>query len=159
MKEYFMTLMSVALLNGILHMISPEGDIKKYVRLLGALCLLCAMTVPLFSALAEGEGSLNFLTEFGQGTEQSNYDEIYQNSLLNGNKTETEKNIKTRMIQELSMEASTFDVSAEIVLKNEKTDLESVTVTLRDSAIFADPRQIIEWINGVYECSCVIVYE
>ena len=159
MKEYFMTLMSVALLNGILHMISPEGDIKKYVRLLGALCLLCAMTVPLFSALAEGEGSLNFLTEFGQSTEQSNYDEIYQNSLLNGNKTETEKNIKTRMIQELSIEASTFDVSAEIVLKNEKTDLESVTVTLRDSAIFADPRQIIEWINGVYGCSCVIVYE
>ena len=42
MKGFVITLISVAFLNGAVGMVSPEGDIKKYVRLAGALCILAA---------------------------------------------------------------------------------------------------------------------
>ena len=159
MKEYLMTLMSVSLLNGIIHMISPEGDIKKYVRLLGALCLLCAIAVPIFAALSEGGPDLSFLSEIGQEAEQQNYDEIYQNTLIQSGEAEAAKVMKNRMIQELSMKNETFDVSVEFVSKNDDIVLGNVTVLLRDSAIFTDPRQVIDWVNEVYQCPCIIVYE
>ena len=83
MREYLTSLLSVSLLGGLLTMLSPEGDLKKYVRLLCSLCLLCAMVSPLFSTFAEGELSLDHLWERMEPSESLDYDEIYHQSLQN----------------------------------------------------------------------------
>ena len=158
MREYLSILISVALLGGVIGMLSPEGELKKYLRLLCSLCLLCAMVVPFFSALREGELSLDGLFE-SEESESVDYDEIYNQSLLNGNRENAENIIQSRIAQAFDLSYDSFEVRAMLSLKNNKYVLEEIALILHPEAIFADPKKLTEFVNESYDCPCVVIYE
>ena len=155
MREYLLTLMSVALLGGIVGMISPEGDIKKYVRLIGALCLLCAISRPIATSIYDGSLDMDGLLENGAEHESVNYEQIYENMLSEGGKSYAKEVIKGYIAKDLELEESTFDIE----ITSDSEGVESVTVYLRDEAIFADPKKIAEYVNDKFGCACVVVYD
>ena len=156
MKEYLMTLMGVALLNGIVGMLSPEGELKKYVRLLGACCLICAIAQPVFSLLSEGNWKIESLWEGSAAQESEAYEQLYEDILLSGSERYAAETVKRNMMEHFELSDSSFDVS---VWRGEDGETALVTVTLRDEAIFADPHNIIAYIKEVYECSCTVIYD
>lgn len=159
MREYLTSLLSVSLLGGLLTMLSPEGDLKKYVRLLCSLCLLCAMVSPLFSAFAEGELSLDHLWEQMEPSESLDYDEIYHQSLQSGNRENAKNIVKRRVLSEFELSDDALDVEVFFDIKNEQYSLEEIRVILHPKAIFVDPQTLSEWINETYSCPCVVIYD
>ena len=152
-----MTLISVALLNGIMSMLSPEGDTKKYVRFVGSLCLLCALASPIYGLLSDGKIDTDGLLSYPDEAE-SGYEEIYMNALANGAKENAETAIRSRICETFSLSEDSLDVTLELLCDGGKYSVQGVLVTLNNSAVFADPRDISALVNEICGCGCTVVY-
>ena len=153
-----MTAIGVAVVVGVCGMLTPEGETKKYVRFAGALCLICALTAPIIRAVSQGDTALeNIFTTLDPEVE--NYDEIYKNSLAEGAKSNAEAILSERLIKQFNLSADSFDVSLYLTYDGASYSVESAQVTLKSSAVFADPREISEFINGELDCPCYVVYD
>ena len=159
MRSYLMSLISVALLGGVVGMISPEGDLKKYVRLLGTLCLLCAMVGPVFSLLQDDGLRLDGWLENLAPDDEINYEEIYNNALVEGGEKQAAEAIRTSILNSFALPEDSIEVDVEFILENDEEKRSRVQILLRDKAIFADPREIISHVESMGSCQCVIVYE
>ncbi len=158
MGKFIITLMSVALLGGIMGMLSPEGDTKKYVRLVGSLCLLCTMASPLYGLLSEGEIDLENLFSFSAET-GGGYEDIYRDAIAEGAKENAEAALKAGLIEKFGLSEESFDVSLSLGYENEEYFIESARVFLHNSAVFADPRDISAYINSECGCACTVEYD
>ena len=159
MKEYFLTLMAVAVLNAVMGMLSPDGDLKKYVGLLGTLCLLLAMAQPLLGWQGEGQGFLADLWDPEMGEETPDYGEIYGQALTSGGKQNLETLLREQIAQEFSIPEDSLAVSVGLVIEDGEGQVSQVRLTLRDSAVFADPRALTEYINQRLDCPCIVLYD
>ena len=106
-----MTLMGVALLNGIVGMLSPEGALKKYVRLLGALCLICAIAHPIFSLLSEGNWKIEALWEGSAAENSEAYEELYEDILLSGSERYAAEKLRGELMGRFELSEASFDVA------------------------------------------------
>ncbi len=153
-----MTLTGVMLLSGVITMLSAEGALKKYVRLLCGFCLLCALITPLFQWSSRGEFDPRQLWD--RVTEEGESDEVlWQDALAEGSRQAVENELKTRLCAAFELPADSLTVAAQIVSKNDRYELESVTLLLEDSAIFADPKKMIGLVEELGHCRCVVIYE
>ena len=159
MKEYLMTLSGVMILSTLISTVCAEGNLKKYVRLLCSLCLLCALISPLFRLLSEGEFDPVTLWEDAVEGEESDYDDIYHQALIENQVSYAEKLMKKQLSEEFELGEGTFDVRMETVSENGTAHVECVTLVLRDSAIFADPTKLAEYINETQKCECIVIYD
>ncbi len=158
MKTYWATLLGVMVLSVVINMICHDGNLKKYVRLLSTLCVLCVLAAPLISLASEGGLDGGALWEELVETPSEDYDEIYHQALLNGSADYLESTLKSEMASSFSLASESFDVEAQFVSENDTYKLDEIRITLRDSAIFADPKQMISYVNEQLECDCVIIY-
>ena len=158
MREYLMTLIAVSLFSGIVGMISPEGDLKKYVRLLCTLCLLCAMIGPILSLFTDSDFFLGDWAEEGE-EDAIDYEEIYNNALVSGGERQAEEVIHNSIVQTFSLPSDSLEISVKTKSKNESESMADVTVILHDGAIFADPQEILTHIGKMGDFRCVIVYD
>ena len=157
MNGFIITIISVALLGGIMGMLSPEGDTKKYVRFVGALCLLCALIMPVYGILSEGQIDLDSLFSFSEETENG-YEDVYINALSEGARENAEAEVKKQICESFGLSEESLDVSLELYYDGEKYNVSSATVSLHSSAVFADPREISALVNGLCGCSCSVIY-
>ncbi len=158
MKEYLMTLTAVSLWSGLVGMISPEGDMKKYVRLLCTLCFLCIMVQPLIPLLSEDRDPLGELISAGEGNGEQ-YEEIYENTLLSGGRSYAESVIEAQLESAFSLPSKSLTVRATVKTEGDTTELTEITVLLRDAAVFADPKEITDYVNQSFHCPCTVVYD
>ncbi len=158
MKEYLVTLTAVSLWSSLIGMISPEGDMKKYIRLLCTLCFLCIMAQPLIPLLSEER---DFFGEIIQRGEESGeqYEQIYESTLLSGGQSYAESVIEAQLVQRFSLPAEALTVRTTLNTEGETVILAQITVLLRDEAIFADPREITDYVNESFQCPCTVVYD
>lgn len=157
MKAFWMTLVGVSLLSGALFVLCPKGH-KKYLRLLTGLCLLSVMAGPLLSLADDG---LSGLAE-GLVPEEdalSNYDEIYNQTLLQADAAYLEELIEKQIEKSFSMDRESFFVTVSLVIEENKAVMKKTTVVLHGSAVAADPYPIIEKVEQMTEAPCVIVYD
>ncbi len=162
MKEFLITLMAVAILVGVVGMLTPDGNLAKYVRFAGMLCLLCALASPIvtvLSALTDGDGfAEEILGDIGE-KEEERYDEIYNNTLMDGSAKYAEEVMKSELTQQFSLPKDSLSVSVELVMENELYQIERVMVVLGEQAVFVDPRQVISFVNERWNCTCTVVYD
>ena len=161
MKEFLITLMAVAILNGVVGMLTPDGNLGKYVRFAGMLCLLCALASPVVTVIgAFGDGGefLDGILGDKAEREEENYDEIYNNTLMNGSASYAQEIMENALLQHFNLPQDSLSVSVELVMENEAYQIERVVVSLGEQAIFADPRDIISFVNDRWNCTCTVVY-
>jgi hypothetical protein len=155
MESFVITLIAVAVLNGAVGMISPEGDVRKYVRLVGSLCILCVMAYPLISFMGEGIP----MPDISHNVEENvqNYEDIYESALLDGGKSVVEQSVKSRLSEKFSLSGESFDVK--LILDEEELRVSSVNVYLHSTVINIDPRKISDFVSSDMGYRCEIIYD
>ena len=158
MRNFVITLLSVAFLNGAIGMISPDGDIKKYVRLAGALCILAAIVSPLYFAINSGD--LYFGEDFmDQVLDESTYESQYESALLDAGEKSLAEAVKKSLCAELGMSEKNFGVSVRIVEVDSEYRIENVEVALYSTAVNTDPRDISAFVKNKTGGECTVIYE
>ena len=159
MREYWVAFVAVAILNGVVGMIAPEGEIKKYVRLLGSLCLLCAVVQPVLGWISEGDEWTSYLWEDTKEELETDYDEIYNQSLIQGGEKNAETIVKNRILETFELSNESLDVQLDFAIEKETLRIEEIRLTIRNDAIFLDPRLLTEYVNEEYSCRCTVIYD
>ncbi len=157
MKEVIIIICAVSLLCGAVQIISPEGDVRKYIRLVGSLCIICAIAAPVLGAVGSGEIDLGGLIEGSD--DEGHYEEIFGNSLLQGSKKQAQESLKSEIIKKYDLPEDSIEVRLEVSEDNGKLSIRRAAVILYGSAVFADPEEICDLINERVGCECDIVYE
>ena len=153
-----MTLISVAILNGVLGMLSPEGDLKKYIKLLGSLCLVCAVASPVFNAIRSDDGGLDGLFP-DMGEHESNYEELFGEALAKGAEEALERSLKDKAVKDLDLDGGDIDIDVVLERNDGGYRVDAVTAYIHSGGIFADPREINNIVNQMCDCSCTIIYD
>ncbi len=159
MREYLSSLVAVTLFGGLVRMLAPEGNLQKYLRLTVGLCLVCAMMQPFLGLLSEGK---NFPWDEWLSSEEydtQNYDEIYNQSLQSGTKSQAKKLITEKIYQAFSFSEETARVEALFLSENETISLQEIVVTLEGRGVLTDPREIVAFVREEWNCPCTVVYE
>lgn len=159
MREYLSALIAVTLLGGLVRMLAPEGNLQKYLRLTISLCLVCALVQPVLGgALTDKDFSLGEWLS-AEEYEELDYDEIYNQSLQNGAKSQAEELIRTRIYQEFSLTEEMASVRTSFLSKNGTILLEEVQVIFHSTVILQDPRAVVSFVNSEWDCPCTVIYE
>ena len=159
MKNFVITLLSVAFLNGAIGMISPDGDIKKYVRLTGALCILAAIVSPLYFAISSGELDLSedFMDQVLE--DEASYESQYESALVDAGESSISEAVKKSLCTELGMNETSFGVKVRIIEDEGEYRIENVEVALYSSTVNTDPRDISTFVRDRTGGECTVIYE
>lgn len=159
MKEYLLILLGVSLLSGIVSILAPDGKLKRYIRLLTGLVVLCVLIRPALSLLKSAGDGIFDTGEAGREESVSAYDDIYNNNLKEAGEREVAKRLKDKIIKEFDVGEESIDVKAEFVSENDRYRVSTVWLTIRKGAVSTDPRKLVEYVENLLDCQCVIVYE
>lgn len=163
MKTYIVSLLAVALISGIVSMLSPNGGsgIKKSVSLLSALCVLCILVRPIGKIASElkNAGSIFERGIVSSNYSEENYAEIYNNNLIKYSEADVSEALGNMLCTEFELPAETIDVSAVMSDNGNEYIVDRVIICLRGKAVFSDPHKICEYVNSLLKCECEIIYD
>ena len=155
----------MAAMGGIVLAASPEGvksGIKKHMRLICSLCILCVMISPL-TELIPG------IKDIGEGLEgagdsgglQGFYESIYEQSSGDGIAEAVGSAVKSQLCESFSIPQSEIRVGVELGDDDGDGFREptKITVILSGMAIFNDPRPIEKLIRERFGCECACAIE
>ena len=154
----------MAAVGGIVLIVSPEGirsGIKKHIRLICSLCVLCVMISPLhslFESLGEIGGRVNSTDEdILYGVYESIYNESSEKIYGEG----IERAVKQRLAEGLDIPADQCRTAVEFSDSDGDGfgEPKKITVILSGRSIFKDPRQVEALISGEFQCECVCAIE
>ena len=160
MKEYFLAILAVAVIGGIIISLSPDGNSAKYIKLLCGLCTVGCIIIPIVSYAAEGDYSYEqWKGVFVQEQYVGEYDEIYNNAFENVENTNADILLKNKIIQALRVEKDDFDIHICLDNKSDGKSIEKVEVKIYSSGIDIDPRSLENYVYSLLKCQCVIYYD
>ena len=164
MKEYIITLVGAALFCGFVEMLSPDGEgggIKKHIKLLSSLCILCILIAPLVSFAQEVKaydlGAA--LSEIGDETYDEKYDEICNKSIASYSESELGRICEERLMRELDVEQGGVRVDVRTEYQNDILSVTLATVRIYPEALAKDPRDMERIVSEMLGCECEIIYE
>ena len=158
MREYLLTLVSVVIFSAVVGMLDGENRAKKYIRFLGALCVISAIISPLVSLLPDDGLDRNGWWERVEDGEKD-YDEIYYQAIVSYEIEYAENVLKQNIKNAFSLPDNGLDVRIKTVSENGIYKVDEVWVTLRASAVLADPKKLSAWVLNATGATPVIVYE
>ena len=163
MKEYIVTLIAVSILCGVISVLSPEGvggGIKKHMNLLLSLCVLSIIMAPVGNLLKKGDGfELDLFGDFidSENAEQK-YDEIYKNTLGGYTAESVSAGSKNMLCKAFDIDGDDVDVCVVLGDNEEELTVEKVHLIIYSGAVVKDPRTMSEYLTGLFNCECEIIY-
>lgn len=160
MEEYFITVMAVSLVGGVIIALAPKGNSTRYVRMLCGLCTVCCVAFPVVSLAQNGfdkEGLLSMLDY--ESREKEYYEEIYNKNLIGAELENAEMTLKSEIIKELSLQNDSLNVNIITENKSDEICIDSVEVIIYPSGLSADPREIEEYVEERIGCPCSFFYD
>ena len=158
MGNYVLALISVSLLNGVVSMLTPEGDIKKYVRFVGSLCVLLAIVVPIFLSIYDGEWRLDEYLG-GEVDDSVDYEQIFEEYMAAGAADNSESALKSEIQDVFGLSPDSFDVELDFLSDGDRYKISSATLYLHSTGITTDPVLISSHISDRIGCDCEIKYD
>ena len=165
-REYIFSVVCMAALGGIVMMVAPEGvrtGLKKHVKLICSLCLLCVMIDPV-SQIIGSMKDLEIKPPDGMDGEdelQSIYESIYEGKVESELSNGVGELVKEKLFEKFSIAKESCRV--EVAFKDNDGDgmrePSKITVILHGTSIFKDPRVIEEYISGLVGCECICAIE
>ena len=160
MKEYFLVILAVAVIGGIIISLSPDASSAKHIRLLCALCVTGCIIIPIASYAVDGAFSYGEWQEiFAQDQYVAEYDEIYNNTFENVENSNADILLKSKIMQELMLKNDEFDVHICLDNKSDEKSIEKVEVKIYSKGIDIDPRLLENYVYGLLKCQCMIYYD
>lgn len=163
MKDYIITLIGVSIVCGIVYILAPNGSgdgIKKHVKLVSSLCVLCIMIAPIGSFIEKLKSSeFNVLGEYTRSDESENeYDKIY-NDMISVYSAEQISQKSEEVLQE-RFSLKEEDIKVMIYFSEEESEIyiSKAAVILYTGAVGKDPREISDCVRELLKCECEIIY-
>ena len=162
MNGYIYSIVCIAAAGGIVCILSPSSGIKKHLRLVCALCLLCVMISPVSNFLNsirdffDGEGSELFETD-ENGELRDTYESIYNKYLEGGYSDNVGEAVKDILYENLGVSKENCRVSVQFA-DNDSDGMREpskITVILSGKEALRDPSTVKELLSNVFECDCV----
>ena len=165
MRAYIYSVVCMAAMGGIVLAVSPEGvksGIKKHMRLICSVCILCVMISPLIeliSGIKDIGGGLQGISD--DGGLQDFYESIYEDSSGEGIVEAVGDAVKSQLYESFAIDYSDIRVEVELAEGNGDRFREpkKITVILSGMAIFNDPRPIEKLIRERFGCECACAIE
>lgn len=166
MRIYIYYVICIAAISGIVLMIAPEGvrsGIKKHIKLICSLCLLCVMINPISELLGAIENIGDIENDLGgpKNELESMYESIYEGNVESNYIGSIGISVKEKLLDEFSIsqnecrvEVSFYDADGDGLREPER-----ITVILSGRSVFQDPRKIEAYIEKLYNCKCVCAIE
>ena len=162
MKEYILTLVGVAVICGVVEMMSlSEGEIKNYLKLIGALCVLCVAISPigtLLSTIRDG-GMKEIFDKSEREVLKEQYAEVYLDSLGEEISEDIEERVEILLCERFDIDENDIDVAVFLDTAENDVKVSECRVILYPKAISKDPHKISDYIYDLLECECEIIYE
>jgi len=155
MKDYLFVLLGAVIISGIVGMIAPEGDLKKYVSLLLCFCVLTAVVKPISEIMG---GVMESKLEFSEQSSEQDYKSVYEEYLLSANEGEFAERLRQKMSSELKIPSGQIGIYADMTASGGEYKLQGITVELYGMGVAQNPEKIKEYIYGHFGVECVIVY-
>ena len=164
LSEYIYSIVCVSAAIGIALSVSPEGGLKKHLRLICALCFLCVLIGPLteiFDTVKNAFGAFDReITDENEGTE-AKYEKIYSEYMEGGYGENVEKAVKDILGTRFGIPES--EISAVVVFADKNGDgvkeVERITVILSGRSVFRDPAEIKVCVSETFACECLCAIE
>ena len=158
MKEYLITLFLVCLVSAIVKTASPEGAMKKYIDILCSVCVISAVILPISTEISSIDSISQVL--FGDmDTESENYDEIYNNYLLEHSKENAKRVLEEELCGLFGKQNGAIGIHLGLQDDGVSVSVSSVKVILTPAAIDCAPRIIDEHLLERTGCKCEIIYD
>ena len=150
----------MAILSGIIRILAPEGETKKYINLLAGLCAVCVVIAPFGSVIkaltAKDGGFFDGVLDKASG--QSDYESVYFENIKKHGAESLEEGLEKLISEKFGIKRENFSVSALMTYSGNLLEVERVAVYLKPAAVFADPHAIKDYINSLFDCPCDIIY-
>ena len=161
MKEYFVVIITVTFIGGTIVSLAPEGAGQRYLRLLVSLAVTGCIIMPLFSFLDGRDIDASGISELLSWQEENtqNYEEIYNNSILEAGARGVENELKSEIIQALDGEHE--DIDLRIVAKQESGEIyiERSEIIIYPSGVALDPHFMENYVSERLGCECTVIYK
>ncbi len=151
-----MNVIGAALIAGVISVIVPgngEG-FKKYVTLIGSLCVLCVILSPVTELLG-------VMTDFADGGFSEWYEDTeeeyggkYNKFLMSVGKDNVEDGITSLLYEQFGIPENECSVSAVVEEKNGELAIVSIDIILTGKSVLKDPYEVEKYISGLLDCQC-----
>lgn len=160
MKEYFITVIAVALVGGVIISLVPRGASVKYVRLLCGLCTVGCIAFPVMS-FVKGDFNIDELTSLldYESQEGEYYEEIYNSKINEAEIKNAEATLKSEIIKETSIGNDAFDIKIVTDKNSDEIFISNVEVTICSAGVSIDPRKIEACVYERLGCGCTFFYD
>ena len=163
MKDYIITLISVSIICGIVHILAPGGTgegVKKHVKLISSLCVLCIMIAPVGGFLESlEETEFKILGEYTQSDDQKNeYDKIYNDMISEYSAEQISKKSEEILRERFFLKEGDIRVTVCFSESESGTVISEVAVVLYSGAVGKNPREISACVEEILKCKCEIIY-
>ena len=162
MKGYLVSIIWVSVIVGVAELISLHiAGVQKYIKMIGALCVLCVVVSPILNI---GKFSENLTDELKKDILEDQNLESYEKyqEILNEYLNEYSADKLKEEIRILLKE--NFEIpedESEVILLTEKQDqnitLKKVQILLSGKSIFNNPYNIENYIKELLNCSCEVL--
>lgn len=160
MREYLLSVVCAAITVGIIAALVPEGEgggLRRYVGLIGALCVVAILISPVRQVLDFFGGlsakALNITSE--QSAEM--YEDEYKKYLQSLGERELSESIAEAICDKFDIQRRLCHVKAEIYRYDDVAEVGRVTVILSGSALLRDPYEIERFVADMLKCECTVV--
>ena len=156
MEKYWLLLLGVSLLAGVTELLMPRGGERAYVKLVGALCVLCLLISPLtdmLHALRTLDTDIiaaEFATE-----ETEDYARVFADYVTGAETQELERQLEGLLRERFEMEEDSLEVRSEW----EGERLNCIWICIYPSGMTTDPEPIEDFVETTLGFSCEILYD
>ena len=167
MKEYVYSIVCLAAAGGLACLLSPEGSgggLKKHVKLISSVCLLCVLVSPLTGIMADLSDWLSGISAeeiVGSEELESSYEKSYFDNLRSIYGDDLEGAVCHFLKQELGIPED--ECRAIVELGNEGGEdayaPRRITVVLSGRSILRDPSMVKRVVSKAFECECLCAIE
>ena len=163
MRDYILTLSCISVFCGIIHILSPAGDgggIKRNIRLITSLCVLCVALFPIGDFLIRlGEYEMDFWDEDFSAALEVEYEEEFLSAMLEYS-DETVAELSAKMLLEkFDMQDGDISVVVFSCVENDNIKILRADIEIHPGGISQPPDPLKESLEELLGCECRIIYK
>ena len=160
MQTYVIQILTMSLLCSLVEMLSPVGEregLRRAVRLVAALCLLCLMIEPL-AGVRDVLGTFD-LGAWAAGMEreaEEDYERLMEEKLTVVSREQVEGAVQELLREAFAVGEEECTVTVELEESGGTLAVRGVWIALRGRAVLCDPREIEAAVKERLGCPCTV---
>lgn len=163
MRDYLLSVIWISVIAAISEILAPSlGGIKKYLKLIGALCVICIMVMPLADLLGNSENIYEgikdeFKTKLNKEDMNKKYEELFFEYLNDHSVSELKEQIQSLLKDQFGVEEGESDIKVFTVKNDNGLYPEKIQILLSGKSIFKNPYDIEEYFENMIGCKCEVL--